>query len=339
MGINLRYGPMDWNRKTGKYDFDGAGVTGITGTNVYGKEWFVDVTNGNNGNDGLTPNKAFATIQKAIDVHTADRAALLTGYKFGNRINVMPGVYAEGLTGTLTGVSLVGVGGNWGNGPNACVIYPASASGLSNITTNQARISGFTFVSPSTSTTLPAVHFANMRWTTFDNNALIGGAAACITGLQIGNEDGVATAAACDFNRISNNYFGTVFGTSYQFQYGIKIGMVGYDAGASVKSCHSTIIENNNIFAAVNGIYLGVYGGKANGTIIDSNNITSWEAGDDEGCSSFAVQAYTATYAMCVNNRCAVADAASAFSGFQAGHLIGNWSTQDGVGKYEAAIA
>lgn len=304
----------------------------LNNVQVFGDTYVVDGTNGRDGGDG-TINDPFATIQKAITVQTAESSGL------GDIIHVMPGVYAEGLTGTLSKVSLLAVGGQWGTGPNACVIYPATASGLSSITTNQARISGFTFVSPSTSTTLPAAHFANMRWTTFDNNALIGGAAACITGLQIGNEDGVATAAACDFNRISGNYFGTVFGTSYQFQYGMKIGRVAYDAGASVKSCHSTIIENNNIFAAVNGIYLGVYGGKANGTVIDGNNITSWEAGADEGCSSFAIQAYTATYAMCVNNRCSVADAASAFSGFQAGHLIANWSTQNGVGKYEAAIA
>ena len=299
---------------------------------VFGNTYVVDGTNGSDGNDG-TINDPFATIQKAIDVQTAKTTGL------GDVIYVMPGVYTQGLTGSLAKVSLIGVGGNYGNGVNACVIYPASASPFAEITTNQAQISNFTLVSPSTLTTLPAAHFANMRWTTFSNNALIGGAAACITGLQIGNETGVATAAACDYNRISGNYFGTVFGTSYQFTYGIKIGRVAYDAGASVKSCHSTIIENNHIFASTNGIYLGVYGDKANGTVIDGNVITSWEAGADEGTSSFAIQAYTATYAMCVNNRCSVADAASAFSGFQAGHLIANWSTQNGVGKYEAAIA
>ena len=303
----------------------------LNNVQVFGNTYVVDGTRGRDGGDGNI-HDPFATIQKAITVQTAENSGL------GDVIHVMPGVYAEGLTGSLSKVSLLAVGGNWGNGPNAVVVYPATASGLSNITTNQARISGFTFVSPSTSTTLPAVHFANMRWTTFDNNALIGGAAACITGMQIGNEDAVATPANCDYNLITNNHIGTVFGTSYQFQYGFKVGRVAYDAGCSVKHIHSTFIYRNHIFAAVNGIYLGVYGGSANGTIIDRNHVTSWEGGADEGCSGPAIMAYTASNAMVTNNTCATAAVADAISGFQAGHVLNNMTSQDGVGKLETIV-
>jgi len=300
---------------------------------TFGTRYFVDGTNGNDDNLGKTPNTAFATIQRAINVQTADTTGL------GDVIYVFPGVYAEGLTGTLTKVSLIAVGGNWGNGPNAVVVYPASASPLAEITTNQAQISNFTFVSPSTSTTLPAAHFANMRWTTFSNNALIGGSAACITGLQIGNETGVATAANCDFNRISNNYIGTVFGATYEFENGIKIGRVAYDAGASVKHCHSTIIDNNNIFASTYGIYLGVYGGSSNGTIIQGNKITSWENTAPAGVTTAAIAAYASNFAMVVGNYCAQTNASAAITGFEAGNVIGNKTTQNAVGKNEAAIA
>ena len=338
MGINLRYSPLEYNKQNESFDFGGRLVTNTGGAGVYGKTWYVCGNHGSNGNDGSTPHKAFATIQRAIDVHTAYRAAKNIGYKWGNRIIVLPAVYSEALTGTLEGVSLQAVGGNWGTGPNAVVVYPASGSPLYNITTNGCEISGFTFVSPSTTTTLPAAHFANMRWTTFRNNALIGGAAACITGLQIGNEDAVATAAYCDFNHICDNYIGTVFGTSYEFQYGIKIGRVDYDAGCSVKHCHSTVIENNHIFAAVTGIYLGVYGGSANGTIIKNNCITSWEGGADEGCSDCAIEAYAATNAMVVNNFCATAAAAAAIKGFSAGHVLDNMTSQNGEEKREGAL-
>jgi hypothetical protein len=304
-----------------------------SGTPIFGTTYWVDANNGSSSYEGLEPSRAKATIQQAINLQIANTTGL------GDVIYVLPGVYTEGLTGPLTKVSLIAVGGNWGYGPNAAVIYPASASGLDEITTNQVEISNFTFVSPSTSTTLPAVHFANMRWTTFNNNALIGGAAACITGLQVGNEDAVATAANCDFNRISNNYFGTVFGTSAQFQYGIKVGRAGYDAGASVKQCMSTVIENNTIAAAINGIYLGVYGGKADGTIIRNNYITSWEGGSDEGTSGPSIMAYTASQAMVCDNYCATAATAAAINGFQAGHVLGNLTSQNGTAKLETQAA
>ena len=298
----------------------------------FGLVYFVDANNGSDSNSGLTPDKAFATIQYAITKQIAKTSGL------GDIIYVLPGVYAEALTGPFTKLSIIGMGGSWGNGPNACVIYPASGSPIYNVESNGCLIENFTMVSPSTTTTLPAAHFANMRWTTFRNNALIGGAAACITGLQIGNEDAVATAAVCDFNRISDNYIGTVFGTSYQFQYGIKVGRVDYDAGCSVKKCHSTVIENNHIFAAVTGIYLGVYGGSANGTVIRNNCITSWEGAADEDCSDCAIEAYTATNAMVVNNFCATAAAATAIKGFSAGHVLDNMTSQNGAVKREGSL-
>ena len=302
------------------------------GVPTFGTTYFVDGTNGSDSNNGKEITKAFATIQKAIDIQTADTTGL------GDTIYVMPGVYAEGLTGTLTKVSLIAVGGNYGNGPNAAVIYHATKSGLSNITTNGARISNFTFVSPSTSTTLPAVHFANMRWTTFDNNALIGGAAACITGLQVGVEAATDTACNCDFNLITGNYFGTVFGAASEFAYGIKVGRVAYVAGALQRHCMSTVISYNQIAASTNGIYLGVHGDHGNGTIIHNNFITGWEGADDEGCSGACIEADNPINAMVVNNSCTTAAASAAIVGFHAGNVLHNWTGQNGSGKLETIV-
>jgi hypothetical protein len=309
------------------------GVPVLVGANapVFGTVYAVDGTNGSDGNKG-TVDFPFKTIQKAITRQIAETTGL------GDVIYVKPGVYAEALTGDLTKVSLIAAGANWGNGPNAVVVYPASGYCYTG-STNGVLIENFTFVSPSTDTTNPALQFTNMRWTTLNNNAIIGSNAACIEAIQIGNRDAVATAANCDYNRIANNYIGTVFGTASSFTFGIKVGRVDYDAGASVKQCHSTIIENNHIFASTTGIYLGVYGGKANGTVIKNNVITSWEGGADEGCSTYCIGAYTASNAMVVDNYCTTAASAAAINGFQAGHVIGNQTSQDGSTKIETATS
>ena len=177
-----------------------------------------------------------------------------------------------------------------------------------------------------------------MRWTTFSNNALIGGAAGCITGLQVGNEDAVATIANCDFNLITRNYIGTVFGPTSEFSYGIKVGRVDYVAGALQKQCMSTIFSHNHIFAKENGIYLGVHGDHGDGTIFDSNIISGWEGGTDEGCNGECIIADNPINALAVNNYCATAAASAAIAGLHAGHLLHNWTSQNGTAKLETIV-
>jgi len=321
-----------YNFGSGIPTWNGLPMLGGDDSTSYGTHYFVDGTNGKDGNKGTDLNRAFKTIQKAITTQAANSTGL------GDVIHVMPGVYAESLTGDLTKVSLIAAGGRYGNGPNAVVVYPASGHCYEG-STNGCSIENFTFVSPSTDTTASALQFTNMRWTTFNNNAVIGSNAACIEGIQVGNNDGVATAAVCDYNRISNNYIGTVFGTASSFTYGFKIGRVDYDAGCSVKQCHSTIIENNTIFASTMGIYLGVSGDRANGTVIRNNYITSWEGGADEGCSDSAIEAYTASNALVCDNYCATAASTTAINGFQAGHVLGNQTSQNGSTKIETATS
>lgn len=66
---------------------------------VWGTTYFVDTTNGSNSNDGKEPDKAFSTIQKALDSCTADK---------GDRVYVRNGSYTETLGLSKDGVSLIG---------------------------------------------------------------------------------------------------------------------------------------------------------------------------------------------------------------------------------------
>ena len=309
----------------------GVPVVGGSSRQIFGDVYCVDGTNGSDDDPG-TMDEPKATIQAAITLQTANT----TGK--GDVIYVMPGVYAEALTGTLTKVSLIAAGSNFGNGPNGVVVYPAAASNCFLGTTYQAEIDGFTFVQGTTTT--PALLFNNMRWTTFNNNAIIGSNSSCVEAIQIGNTDAVATAANCDFNRITNNYVGTIFGTASSFTFAFKVGRVGYLNGASKKQCMSTIIENNQFFATTSGIYLGVGAGNADGTIIKRNIITSWEGGDAEGCTAACITAYAVLDgALAIKNTCATNLSAAAISNFQPGHMIDNQTTQAGVGKREAVHA
>lgn len=300
---------------------------------VFGRTYFVDATNGNDNNSGRDPSRAKATIQAAITLQIANA---VTKASLGDVIYIMPGSYAEDLTGNLTRVSLIGV--NAGGTPHAVSIRPVTLSAYVG-TMFEAAIRNIMILSPSTGTTEPALSIANMRYSVIDNCLFIGRAAASIEGIQLGNRDAVATAGNFDYNRITNNHFSTFYGASAQFTFGIKIGRVGYDAGASVKQCWGTLIDGNIIYAATTGIYLGTYGDKDGSTIISNNFITSMESAGDEGCSTYCIGAYTATQAMCINNRLATAAAAAAINGFDASHTIDNHTTQNGTAKRESNIA
>jgi hypothetical protein len=296
---------------------------------IFGKVWYVNKATGSDSNSGTDPNKAFNTIQKAITTQIAESTGL------GDVIYVFPGEYPEALTGNLTKVSIIGVP-FWGEAFGVQIL-PSAASAYKG-TLWEARLQNLFMTSPSTSNTeLPALHLDNCRFSTIQNCMFNGRAADCVEGLQIGNTDEVATAANCDATRIIGNTFTTFYGAASQFTFGIKIGRVGYDAGASVKQCWGTEIAYNKIFAATSGIYLGISGDKSGGTTIHDNAIFSLE--DVKGCTAAPIMAYTANQALVYNNFCAHKEASAAISGFTAGCIVGNYTTQNAVGKNEAAIA
>jgi hypothetical protein len=306
----------------GLYQFGGVPVSSAPEP-VFGKVWFVDGTNGNDGFDGFKPTQAKKTIQAAITAQIANTTSL------GDAIYVFPGSYAESLTGDLTKVQIIGV--NAGGYTHAVSVRPTASYAYYG-TMFEATFKNIMFLSPSTSNkTYPAVQCPNMRYSVIDNCLFIGRDSTCVEGLQIGNTDEVATAANCDYNQIINNTFTTFYGAASQFAYGIKVGRVDYDAGCSVKQCWGTLIANNTIFASTAGIYLGIYGDKSGGTVIRNNYVACLE--DTAGPQTCGIGAYAANQAMVVQNY--VASDGDAIKGFQTSLVLGNWVSLDGTAAME----
>jgi len=63
----------------------------------FGRNYFVDVNNGDDSGSGRTPNQAFETIQQAIDVMCALRTSLGSTLMPVCRVYVAPGAYEENL--------------------------------------------------------------------------------------------------------------------------------------------------------------------------------------------------------------------------------------------------
>lgn len=300
---------------------------------IFGNIYFVDATNGNDGNSGTDPKKAFKTIQKAITTQIAFTSGL------GDVIYVFPGTYAESLTGNLTRVSIIGVPG-YGSTAHTVSVRPTASYAYTG-TMFEAAIRNIMVTSPSTSnTTYPAVYLTNARYSTIDNCLFLGRVAGCVEGLQIGNPVAdYPVTANLDFCRITNNTFTTIYGASCQFTYGIKLGVVADANDAPYKQFWGSVIANNIINAATTGIYLGTNNDKNQGGMIRDNYITSLEAAGDEGCSTFCIGANASQGTFVVHNYCATAAAAAAINGFAADHVLDNYTSQNGVAKSETIIA
>ena len=90
--------------------------------------YFVDGTNGSDGNSGTEPALAFATIAKAITVVNAKIDWSATRWATTDIIVIAPGVYAENLTSLPYGAVLYGCGYDNRDAQNGVKIKPASGA-------------------------------------------------------------------------------------------------------------------------------------------------------------------------------------------------------------------
>jgi len=81
------------------------------GSQIAGQVYYVNEEHGSDDNDGLAPDRPYATILKARTVQAARISWAGDPWSNNDMIIVYPGVYAEtALTGGLYGVSLIGLG-------------------------------------------------------------------------------------------------------------------------------------------------------------------------------------------------------------------------------------
>ena len=287
MGLNIRYGPMDWDYKTQMYDFGSAMVTNFQGANTFGRTWYVCGTTGNDGqNNGLTPNKAFKTIQKAIDTQGAYRSAKVGNWNWGGRIIVMPGTYAETLTGTLTQVELMGA---MPHAPNAVEIKPTTGSAFRG-SLNKSAIRFMSLRrSSGTNTTYASLSMPTMVDSLVQNCIIVGGDGdvATSTGIRIGTEATAVTYENMARSRITGCTFAHRGNSTYALHFGIVFGLTNSTSQQATRQFIYSSIDNNTIHALTTGIQLNA--GKANGSggVIKYNIVGS---GFDSGnCESYGI--------------------------------------------------
>lgn len=105
----------------------GAGIPVFFGSSNY---YFVDGTNGSDGNDGLSADHACATIARAITVANARIDWTLSRWANNDVIVVAPGTYAENLTSLPYGCTVLGLGLDLRDAQNGVKIKPATGAAV-----------------------------------------------------------------------------------------------------------------------------------------------------------------------------------------------------------------
>ena len=239
------------------------------GMPIFGDVYYVNGTGGNNGHDGTFKNP-LKTIQAALTLQIANNSGR------GDVIFVMPGTYAESLTGTMSNVQIVGLQTGGGAAHMASIRPTASYAYTGSMTDSAFR--NLLLMSPSTSNTeYAAIMPTYMGYSAIENCFICGRAAGAVVGIQIGTPTDDATVIKCDYSSISNNTISTFYGSGCQFTYGIQHGPLS-GTNSAYKQILGTVIANNKITAATGGISISGGVAKNYGSVISGNVIDSFES-------------------------------------------------------------
>ena len=299
---------------------------------IFGTHYFVDGTNGSDDNPGTNKNEAKETIQAAITLQIAKTTGL------GDAIWIMPGTYAETLTGALTKVSLLGVGFN------QVIVAPTDSNAYVGAI-NDSRIAGITFRTPSTSSVTSAalaatdligsaIYNCRFQGMTDPVNAGVG-----TTGIRIGAES-EGTWEEMRNSSISFCVFSEGGGRTTELSHGISIGPLATDGISSNygnRVFRHSIISDNLICAEWKGITLKTGNANNNGGLITRNTIHSMQGGV-AGCQSFCIGQMVEADVLCMvtNNR--LSSALDCIKNFNTTQVQGNLcSTNGGTPAWESA--
>lgn len=293
MGINLRYGPMDWDRKNNEYNFGGAQITNFAGSRP-GKTWHCDANASYGTGDGKTWLTAFRTIQEALNVADSYDTILLAKGDFdeGAVLNI-----------TIKGLRIIGVNTSpdaWGGAS----IQANDGHNIMTINANDVEIGWVSFVqndgdtylnidvATSVSTYRTHIHHCSFGEGTF---GVRGGLAAAwdSTHCVVDNCTFLTTAIGVDlygtFCTIKNNYFKV-----YSGNVGIQVTQTGGDRGwltiqdNKINGFNSTD-TGINIANAPGEDYLIMSGNVVSNcaTAVTLAHYDSWYRGNDWGTTVF----------------------------------------------------
>lgn len=286
----------------------------------FGTTWYVDGTNGLNGNSGLEPNKAFKTIQRGISVQIANTTSL------GDTIYILPGTYAEELTGALTDVQLVGA---CPHSPGAVKVEPTGGSAYRGVMTRAAIRNIALYNSTSTNPTYASLSITTMYDSLVDNCQIVGASdTEGATGIRIGTEGTSVGSERMWGSRISNctwRHYGTGLNNH---EYGIVFGLTGSTSQAASRSFRYSEICYNHIYAQVQGIEININSANGGGGSIHHNVVGSSQFNGN--CSSYGIEATESgepdqlikVYLNHIN-------ASDPIRNFFAGNCTGNWVSVD----------
>ena len=300
----------------------GVPVVSNPGNPIFGKFWFVDGNNGSDGNDGLSVEGAFKTIQKAITIQIAFSSG------FGDVIYILPGTYAESLTGNLTKVSLIGVGAN------QVIVAPTASNAYAGVITD-SLIKGIQFRTPSTSNLTYAALAAQdllgsriteciFAGTTDPANAGVG-----TVGIRIGAETDTTWEMMVN-SSIDHCIFKENAGRSTELSYCIVFGNTDDTDNNATRIFRHSMISDNQMCAEFGGIKLNTGNANNNGGVITRNFIHSIQGGEG-GCQEFGIKQMVEEDVLCMvtDNRIVVA-AGDAIENMNANNVQGNLISENG---------
>ena len=246
-------------------------------------DFYVDGTSGRDTNSGKSWNGAFATVQKAVTVQTANASGK------GDRIWIAPGLYNEAVVATtLTGVEIIGA--TEGGESRSVVIYNNSSHAFVvgadvayTTTMNNSAFRNITFYTPSAgTTTLAALRIDTIQNSIINNckffgNYQAGSGTVATVGLQLGCLTGTKYSFH-EHSTISNCEFGTSGARAKEVDTGIRVGAADVTNPAGV-GFSSMKIVNNIIMAEHYGINMWTGANSCGGTLIAGNVVHSHQGG------------------------------------------------------------
>ena len=295
---------IKYGHKVHPYELLGAGM------GIFGTVWYVDGTNGSDDDIGISPAHAFATVQKAVTIQIANSTGI------GDGILVFPGTYAESVTGNLTNVNLMGVGG-WGT----VTIAPTSSNAYVGAITDSV-ISGIQFVEPSSAGGTAALAATSLRGSTIADCAFTGktGNTGSV-GLRIGAETSAASEAMFQ-SKITRNMFDASGGRTKEWAFGICFGQYDVATDSDTRVFAYSEISYNTIYAENAGILLRVDAANGGG-VINNNMIGSRQnTGETSEYGIYSSGDSTDLLTKVLDNR--VAANLDAIKGFSTSNVMGN---------------